>query len=212
MDQEQDWAKGVAAAIGKRIAFYRERSKLSAQQTATRCAELGMPSISRVVITKLENGRREAVSTAEVLVLARVLGVHPVDLLIPLGYDSDVEILPGETVSAWSAFKWFTGSAPDPRDATDAKWLGLDNPVQLWEEHQRRAFRLPPLYMAGDSDAVAAAAGELRRVRAQMHERGMEPPPLPRDTSVIYEAAGGDGEPRRPDTEGIGKGQADGSR
>ena len=55
-----------------------------------------MPSLSRIVITKLENKRREAVSVAEIMLLAKVLEVAPVLLLFPLGKADKVELFPGQ--------------------------------------------------------------------------------------------------------------------
>lgn len=183
MDQEQDWPKEIAAGIGKRVALYRERRKLSAQQTAGRCAELGMPSISRVVITKLENGRREAVSVAELLVLAAALDVPPIELLIPLEDAGKVEILPGARNGTWDAFKWFTGAT------------GPGSRPGLWESHEKFTLQLIMAYFTWRNDdgaQVEAVAGQLRSIRALMREKGVTPPELKGDTAAIYNAAGGD--------------------
>lgn len=136
MDQS-DWAKRSAAAIGERIAHYRG-GKLSAQQLAERCAELGMPSISRIVITKLENGRRETVSTAELLVLGQALGVPPILLLFPVGSASAIEALPGVKASPWEACRWFLGGA----GVVSTAQTDPDSPLALWGDHENLLARI----------------------------------------------------------------------
>ena len=64
------------------------------QQLADRTAELGMP-IPRSVLANLESGRRDTVSVAEVLVLAAALDVAPIELICPVGFDKQTEMLPG---------------------------------------------------------------------------------------------------------------------
>jgi hypothetical protein len=54
-------------------------------------------------------GRRETVSIAEVLVLAAALDVAPIDLICPVGFDKQTEMLPGRTMDPLSAMRWFTG-------------------------------------------------------------------------------------------------------
>lgn len=183
MDQEQSWPKQVAADIGKRVAFHRERRKLSAQQVAELCAKLGVPSISRVVITKLENGRRDGVSAAELLALGAALDVPPIELLIPLDDAGEVEILPGVKRGTWDAFKWFTGG-PGPASRPG-----------LWESHEKFALQLIMAYLTWENDdgaQVQAVAGQLRSIRALMREKGITPPDLKGDTRLVYDAAGGD--------------------
>jgi hypothetical protein len=66
------------------------------------------------VIANLENGRRDSIGIAEVLVLALALNVPPVLLLFPIGRASQVEVLPGKTTCPWSAAEWFSGEAGPP--------------------------------------------------------------------------------------------------
>lgn len=110
MDQKRPWTQRLADDVGQRIAFYRERQKVSAQELADRCEALGVPSITRTVITKLENQRRDAVSTAEVQVLAYALGVPPAMLLFPLGDAETAEVLPGKYADPLEAIYWFSGA------------------------------------------------------------------------------------------------------
>jgi hypothetical protein len=57
----------------------------------------------------LESGRREAVSVAEVLVLAAALNVAPIELMCPVGFDKQTEMLPGRMMDPPDAMRWFTG-------------------------------------------------------------------------------------------------------
>ena len=78
------------------------------QQLADQTAELGMP-IPRSVLANLESGRRDTISVAEVLVLAAALDVAPIDLICPVGFDEQTEMLPGALMDPLSAMRWFTG-------------------------------------------------------------------------------------------------------
>ena len=74
------------------------------QKLADRTDELGMP-IQRSVLANFESGRRETVSVAELIILARALEVAPLELLIPAG---GVEMTPGVTWSPQDASQWFS--------------------------------------------------------------------------------------------------------
>jgi transcriptional regulator with XRE-family HTH domain len=138
VDQRRPWATRVTKDLGARVAFYRERRKLSAQDLADRCAGLGMPSLSRVVITKLENGRREAVSTAELQVLAKALDVPPVLLLFPVGFQEAAEVLPAVMSDPWHALRWFEGHSGDPGDPA-AEPSPESRVLWYWRENDRYA-------------------------------------------------------------------------
>src|ERR1035438_7158841 len=185
MNQEPGWAQGVAADIGRRVARY--RGKMSAQQLADRCKSAGMPALSRIVITRLENGRREAVSTAELQVLAKALDVAPILLLFPLGHDL-IEVLPGQEVGPYAAIEWFTGRSA-PADARKPQ----EGPVALWDQHRtydgvlaryargNYQTRVPePAIFAGEVDAMVTA---LRRNRQAFRDLGLTPPPLRPETA-----------------------------
>ena len=78
------------------------------QKLADKTEELGMP-IPRSVLANLESGRRDTVSVAEVLVLAAALDVAPIELICPVGFDKQTEMLPGRMMDPLSAMRWFTG-------------------------------------------------------------------------------------------------------
>lgn len=81
---------------------------MSVQKLADVTDELGMP-IPRSVLANLESGRRETVTVAEVLVLAAALDVAPIDLICPVGFDKQTEMLPGRAMDPLTARRWITG-------------------------------------------------------------------------------------------------------
>lgn len=81
---------------------------MSTQKLADRTAELGM-AIPRSVLANLESGRRETVTVAEVLVLAAALNIAPIELMCPVGFDKQTEMLPGRMMDPPDAMRWFTG-------------------------------------------------------------------------------------------------------
>jgi hypothetical protein len=108
--QNDDWPADMARLVAREVRRYREmqRPRMSVQRLADRTAELGM-LIPRSVLANLESGRRETVSVAEVLVLAAALNVAPIDLICPVGFDKQTEMLPDRTMEPLSAMRWFTG-------------------------------------------------------------------------------------------------------
>jgi transcriptional regulator with XRE-family HTH domain len=201
--EQQEWAKREAAGIGERVAYFRDRSRISAQELAERCAALGFPSISRVVIAKLETGRREAVSTAELKVLAAALAVPPVMLLFPLGQAEAVEALPGRVVHPWDGVRWLTGEIPD----LDGGQGDGSSPVSLYSLHYHLVSQWPLERAAAaaavkavseaaapearrEAEEMAASAlaladgGYLRTIRNTMRTLGYLPPELPPDLAA----------------------------
>lgn len=207
MEHEREWAKREAAAIGERVAFFRRQAGLSAQELAGRCAALGFPALSRVVIAKLETGKREAVSTAELRVLAQALGVAAAILLFPVGRAETVEVLPGRDAEPWTAYQWFIGNSGDVTDPDAPPQMGGRSPVVLWEEHLRiedaidqmddyrasaeqaehraPAIRRPLVTPSIFDENIRALTVALRRVRDTMREAGMTPPPLRPETAHV---------------------------
>jgi transcriptional regulator with XRE-family HTH domain len=122
----REWAAQHTAAIGENVARWRGRRRLSAQRLADRCRKLGMPSLSRTVITKLENGRKEAVSTAELVILATALEVPPAVLMFPIGERDTVETTPGVESAPLDAIFWFAGLRADIYGEAEQKGTALD--------------------------------------------------------------------------------------
>lgn len=97
----------------------------------------------KTVIANLETGRRRYVTVSELLALSRILGVAPIDLLVPKEMTSEnYEVTPEAAWSADDVRAWIAGegflSAPDtPAELADAvRWM----PKARAEEAARKWF------------------------------------------------------------------------
>ena len=208
MKSDPDWAVEAVHELGKRVASWRERRGMTVQQLSDRCAELGLP-IGRVTIAKLENGLRQGVTPYEVIVLAAVLGVAPIELILPIGREKRVQLWPGAEVDPLSAVRWFCGDAAlntapgDVRVRRPAS--GEESSTYLLQYHDELIHKLAALtgnvaraaadFEADPEDvakqaALARAKREaqewnkyprdlLQRTRDEMRQRGMILPVLP---------------------------------
>jgi transcriptional regulator with XRE-family HTH domain len=198
---ERDWSRRIATTVGAQVKRLREQrdSRMSAKQLADTCEQLGY-RVEQQVIANMENGRRTSVTIPDVMVLARALGVPPIELVFPLGHDEQTEVLPGEVIDTWQAVTWFT--AENGGKPTTA--------VVLFRSYGRYLDRLRGLRMdagaARRSAELAASDGEqqahllragaaedsAREVerwivenRAYMRGLGYTPPALPPDLAHL---------------------------
>jgi transcriptional regulator with XRE-family HTH domain len=136
---QEGWQGRQTAQIAREIRRHRDRRKLSLQRLADSTDEFGMP-IPRNVLANLESGRRDYISVAEVLILAAVLSVSPMELICPAGYDEVIELLPGRMMDPLQASRWVdgelaldvTGPAADLRPPSS---LGEESGIHLIERH-----------------------------------------------------------------------------
>jgi transcriptional regulator with XRE-family HTH domain len=132
------WQGRLTAVVAREVRRHRDRRRLSAQQLADRTAEFGM-AIPRNVLANLESGRRETITVAEVLVLAAVLGVSPMELICPVGYDAEIEILPGRKMDPLQASRWVDGQlildGTGPTSDLRAPSLGEESGISLIEQY-----------------------------------------------------------------------------
>ena len=77
----RDEPSQVTTELVTRLRLLRQRRGMSARELAARCAEVGVPSLSRSTIAKIESRVRTFVTVEEVAALATALGVTPADLL-----------------------------------------------------------------------------------------------------------------------------------
>jgi hypothetical protein len=202
----------MTAGIGERVAWFRKRAaaaggkKMTVQALADRCADLGLP-LGRVTIAKLERGMRQTITPAEVMVLAAALGVPPIELLLPVGYQETAEILPGQQLPALDAARWFAGErqlvnfagdidraafaiVPEPGEESAVGLLELHaDQLRSWD----RAVGLDRLRrQGGDADVNREWMEEisdqveqsLRVIRAQMRRRDMLLPEVPPELDI----------------------------
>lgn len=206
MEQNLEWSQDFAARIGQRVAHLRARldgvegRKFSTQALADRTAQLGHP-LDRSVIAKLEKGHRQSISVPELLVLAHALGVPPLMLVLPLGQDQAVEVLPGRTVAVTDALRWLTGENPLPGDAWDdlatstiPSFQVHQQNVERWENSRLFAQMIRDGVRPGTEQDIEhlnqqgdRAIQGLRGVRHMMRARGLTPPPLPPGIPLVDE-------------------------
>jgi transcriptional regulator with XRE-family HTH domain len=180
---------------------YREARKWSAQRLADRCAELGL-DMSRATITDLENGRRVAISAAELLVLAKALDVAPLLLIIPVGRQPKIEALPGEDIATWDAAYWFFGARrmQDTSGGLDVVWPDDEDTVPLFLRHDELVAEWRD---TGQAEGWIDAEGErvnmrrslaktLRLHRSLMRRKGLLPPELPADLAHLDDQGSAD--------------------
>lgn len=201
----REWAARWSRSIGEAIAHHRKEAGLTAAQLSERCAELGFP-ISRSQIAGMESGRKESVTVAEVQVLSRAIGVHPLLLLFPLGREQTVEVLPGVELPPWLEVRWWMHNYAPPVPVLDAdgnptgEWAprailrdGTIHRFHLHEgvvegvEHARKELRGILRFPAEDReelrrhfmDTESRELDTLRTLRTLMRAEGLVPPPLP---------------------------------
>ncbi|MEV5711243.1 helix-turn-helix transcriptional regulator [Actinoallomurus sp. NPDC052274] len=181
------WASQLISVAASEIKRHRGRRGLSAQQVADACSEYGV-SMKRSVIANLESGRRPTLSVIELVVLAKILRVAPIQLLLPIGHAEEVEILPGQVMSTWDAAKWFAGDQPLPHVDAEGNRLPIDpEDLAAWNSgappvpYFRRLDQLITAREVALSDAAAAHRSaraalseeqrDIMKIRAESEER-----------------------------------------
>ncbi|MEU5847414.1 helix-turn-helix transcriptional regulator [Saccharopolyspora shandongensis] len=164
---QHDWAGSLVHTVSSEIRRHRQRRGLSTQGLADACEQLGYP-IKRQVLANLENGRREAISVPELLVLGKALGVPPALLVFPVGEALSCEPLPGQSRPLWDVLRWFGGFEPYPAnpDPGTRSSFEADRSLDEWEEGARalvayaREDRLIETWRR-DHDKIASTRREL---------------------------------------------------
>lgn len=95
-------------------------------------------TIKRSVLANLESGRRTTISVPELLILADVLGVPPLMLLFPIGWEQATKALPGTITDPWHAAQWFMGYTGDPANPA-AERPPEGRALWYWQENDRYA-------------------------------------------------------------------------
>ncbi|GBQ01026.1 hypothetical protein SSP531S_24560 [Streptomyces spongiicola] len=202
----------AAAEVARNIQRARKARHLKQSEVSDRLAAAGRPTLPTVV-SKIERGERR-IDVDDLVAFGRALGVPPALLLYPLGEDAEVEVLAGQQVSTWGAFRWFIGEAPFPELGTPhgevdeetglAEWYGRTSweegaaPVALWRQHHEQVtewFAVPSrvrrLSQDEDEERLARARewekieGALKQTRATMRMRGLKPPALPEELADL---------------------------
>lgn len=158
-DTAPTWAERYTRTIADKVRTLRKQRGLSAQNLSDALATIGVP-IHRSVLANWENGRRGNLDTTELLALAHVLAVPPIELLFPaIEPGETVEMLPGCHMDRRDASSWFNGTPAD--DAIDMACAGL---AQAMESVQRAQSVL--LAATRSARPAASQPRPRRRVRA----------------------------------------------
>ena len=98
---------------GLRIREARKAKGWLVRDLAGHCAKAGIPRITATIITNLETRRRASreITVDELLAIACVLDVPPLQLVSPLGADERLEITPGVKKDMLEASGWIADDA-----------------------------------------------------------------------------------------------------
>jgi transcriptional regulator with XRE-family HTH domain len=99
--------------IAERVAAIRRYKGLTQGQLAEAMQELGVPW-QRIIVAKIEGGRRDFLTVEELLALCIALEISPTDLLVPreLKDGDSYRVTPNSTSLAANVREWVRGSDP----------------------------------------------------------------------------------------------------
>ena len=136
--------------IGERVAALRRHKGLTQQGLAEALQAVGI-DIERIVIAKLESGRRSFVKVDELLALCVVLEISPVDLLVPKDVNGDryYRVIPKGAAQVATTRRWIAGedllfvfhdlpenAVFDPAKISDpTEWMPADRAERVAERY-----------------------------------------------------------------------------
>lgn len=179
-------ANTVSETVAGHLEHFRRERKLSLQQLADRCAELGAERFTFHVLAKMEAGIRDGsdrrgrdVSVDELLQLAVVMETSPLSLLLPAD-GAPVPITEQWQPEPATAVAWIAGEIPPPgHDREQRKrWNAGNGTVATYREWRRvldQAARAEP----SGTQALDAALREVARGVEALERRGLPVPALP---------------------------------
>lgn len=207
-DEEQpDSANAGVGDVGSNIRRIREGRRMSYVELAQRLADTGRP-IPVLGLRRIENGDRR-IDVGDLLAISVVLGVTPVDLLVPssAAADEPYEVTPLVTAATERVRAWIGGGfLVEPESAADlaqmiatmpagraqqisAEWLGQATHDGLVRHLITRTRRRGQPTESVDGPDLAAVERDLRTIRRDWRRRGGEPPALPEALHHIDEEA-----------------------
>lgn len=120
--------------IAERVRQARIRHGWSARHLAQRLADLGMPSLDRSTLAKIEAGQRQRIGVDELLALATALSVSPISLLTPVDDNAPYQVTPERALWASWVRAWIRGYRPLP--FADRRMYFSEVPASEWVEHE----------------------------------------------------------------------------
>jgi transcriptional regulator with XRE-family HTH domain len=135
-------------AIVERVAAIRRYRGMTQDELASAMRDLGVPW-QRVIVAKLESGRRSYLTVEELMTICLILEISPTDLLVPreLKDDQDYLVAPRATARAVDTREWVRGSGllfwrpyPEPASDPSSPFVSptgkISDPTQ-WMPHDR---------------------------------------------------------------------------
>lgn len=180
-----------------RIREARTKRGWRVKDLAERCKKAGAPAITAAVITNLETRRRPGreITAEELVALAWVLDVPPVQLLCPLNRDEALQVVPGEDKGPLEAVAWMadedavieavrpagSGRAEDTERALRFRGDALTVIRQIRVAVRSLKYHDRMLDMAGGTDnwhknSVTILALRLLHLAASLEALGYTPP------------------------------------
>jgi transcriptional regulator with XRE-family HTH domain len=135
--------KTVGDVIAERIRRFRKARDMTIPQLSEACIALGSAGMTPASLTNLERPSRgvrsrRQVSIDELLTLAYVLQVPPLSILLPIGEDVEVELVPGTpAVDVAHALTWLTGDSSHGLDGKNPPDLSAWLALARLKEHNR---------------------------------------------------------------------------
>jgi len=143
--------------IADRVRDLRTKRGWSGADLAAAMRAVGIPW-ERVVVAKLESGRRATVSPSELLALAYVLNVAPVHLMVPPDDpDAPYVVTPEITRTRAAARAWIRGVAPVDDDMDWRQFFAEVPREEFYAVQQSRPRSLGEPYGVRPSPPVVAA-------------------------------------------------------
>jgi transcriptional regulator with XRE-family HTH domain len=187
----ESWSTDLTMTIGRQVKRWRDVRGMSAEKLAERVRELGHP-YTRSQVNNLEGDRRrQSASVSEVLAIAAVLNIPPIELLLPIGTEDAVRATPKLTIDPWTAALWFMGEQPLPPvdDKTGYDYRRAAEPVYAHRMHDAETTDAVMWSGATDDGGRQHFRNAIRRLRdvrqLRMRDAGMIPPPLPAELADL---------------------------
>lgn len=156
---------------GLRIREARKTKNWRVRDLADHCAKAGFPHITATVITNLETRRRASreITVDELLAIAHVLGVPPLQLITPLSAGEQLEVVPGVRLDTLEAPAWIADD--------DAMRGPVRTAASFRPEDTERVlrWRTSPLTLVRQIRAIAAAVERAQRELADEGFRARYP-------------------------------------
>jgi transcriptional regulator with XRE-family HTH domain len=180
----------LTGVIGRQVRHWREDRALSQQGLAERVTALGLPLTARMVAS-LETDRLDDVNLREIFAIAYVLAVPPILLMLPIGSEDEVEIVPGVAVHPEVARRWVTGERPPFLAAGGEEyrlWYRATAALRLYDrlaiarlarEPTESTYRDVAQIITTMVDAGIRVPPQARHDVEEMDRLGIDHPPIP---------------------------------